>query len=146
MRRKFLRQNRDIARVNSTQSLRIRGLENECARLLSENLELRGQVLRLEKELQDNAAQRVADHALEVKAKMETQLAELSSLLASLGEPPSNRRPSEERKYAQPRPSVHRSPPLRRARQEADQELLAEQEGRLPPIYENKAYARATMK
>ncbi|KAK3397363.1 hypothetical protein B0T20DRAFT_441186 [Sordaria brevicollis] len=145
LRRKFLRQNRDIARVNSTQSLRIRGLENECARLLSENLELRSQVLRLEKELQDNAAQRVADHALEVKAKMETQLAELSSLLASLGEPLSTRRPSEERKYAQPRPSVHRSPPLRRARQEADQELLAEQEGRLPPIYENKAYARATM-
>ncbi|KAJ4419533.1 shugoshin [Neurospora sp. IMI 360204] len=145
LRRKFLRQNRDIARVNSTQSLRIRGLENECARLLSENLELRGHVLRLEKELQDNAAQRVADHALEVKAKMETQLAELSSLLASLGEPPSKRRPSEERRYAQPRPSVHRSPPLRRARQEADQELLAEQEGRLPPIYENKTYARATM-
>ncbi|EAA27390.1 hypothetical protein GE21DRAFT_3169 [Neurospora crassa] len=145
LRRKFLRQNRDIARVNSTQSLRIRGLENECARLLSENLELRGQVLRLEKELQDNAARRVADHALEVKAKMETQLAELSSLLASLGEPPSKRRLSEERRYAQPRPSVHRSPPLRRARQEADQELLAEQEGRLPPIYENKTYARATM-
>ncbi|KAK3951860.1 hypothetical protein QBC32DRAFT_261445 [Pseudoneurospora amorphoporcata] len=145
LRRKFLRQNRDIARVNSTQSLRIRGLENECARLLSENLELRSQILRLEKELQDNAAQRMADHALEIKAKMETQLAELGSMLASLGEPPSKRRPSEERRYAQHRPSVHRSPPLRRARQEADQELLAEQEGRLPPIYENKTYARATM-
>ena len=50
-----MRQNREIARINSNQSVRIRSLENECARLLSENLELRSQVLRLEKELQDDS-------------------------------------------------------------------------------------------
>ncbi len=76
MRRKFLRHNRDIARVNSNQSLRIRALENECARLLSENLDLRGQVMRLEKDLEDNSTQRIADHALEIKAKLEAQLIE----------------------------------------------------------------------
>ncbi|KAK7753538.1 hypothetical protein SLS62_004396 [Diatrype stigma] len=86
LRRKFLRQNRDIARINSTQSLRIRSLENECARMLSENLDLRGQILRLETELQDNRAQRVADHALAIKEKMEAQLLDREEILAICSE------------------------------------------------------------
>lgn len=147
LRRKFLRQNRDIARINSDQSQKIRRLENDCARLLSENLELRGQILRLEKQLENNTAQRIADHALEVKAKLEAQLSEFASLLGSLGmEPPSKRR-SLERGSAKSRPSIARSPPQRRRRDTGiDAETLAEQEGRLPPIYENKTYPRATMK
>src|SRR5512142_2417030 len=117
VRRKFLRQNRDIARVNSTQSLRIRCLENECARLLSENLDLRGQMLRLEKELEDNSAQRIADHALEIKAKMEAQLIEWGSMLASLGlEPPMKRQSPMNRKMAKPRSTLAHSPAQRRPR------------------------------
>ncbi|CAI4218132.1 unnamed protein product [Parascedosporium putredinis] len=91
LRRKLLRQNRDLARVNSTQSLKIRHLENECARMLSENLELRGQILQLEKEVENSKAQRIADHALEIKMKLEEQLAEWGSMLSGLGlEPPRN--------------------------------------------------------
>lgn len=150
MRRKFLRQNRDIARVNSNQSLRIRSLENECARLLSENLDLRGQILRLEKELENNSASRIADHALEIKARMELQLLEMGSLLESLGlEPPTKRRsPNRERKIAKPVPSLMRSPPPRRQRglSAEDQDALAMQEGRLPPIHENKSYPRQTLR
>ncbi|KAL8377757.1 hypothetical protein RB595_008443 [Gaeumannomyces hyphopodioides] len=149
LRRRFLRQNRDIARVNSNQSLRIRSLENECARLLSENLDLRGQVLRLEKELENNSASRVADHALEIKARMELQLLEMSSLLECLGhEPPTKRRSSNrERKMAKPRPSLFRSPPARRQRNLSaeEQDALAMQEGRMPPIHENKSYPRQTL-
>ncbi|AEO71355.1 uncharacterized protein THITE_2123600 [Thermothielavioides terrestris NRRL 8126] len=147
LRRKFLRQNRDIAKINSDQSQKIRRLENDCARLLSENLELRGQILRLEKQLEDNSARRIADHALEVKAKLELQLSEFAALLGTLGvEPPSKRRSSGERTLAKPRPSVATSPPRRRRRDTTvDAETLAEQEGRLPPIYENKTYPRATM-
>ncbi|KAK3321200.1 hypothetical protein B0T19DRAFT_403769 [Cercophora scortea] len=152
LRRKFLRQNRDIARINSNQSLRIRGLENECARLLSENLELRGQILRLEKEAEDSSARRIADHALEIKAKLESQLAEWGSMLAGLGmEPPAKRRSLDDgRKYAKPRlsgsGSGSRSPALRRPREApADPDALAIQEGRLAPIYENKPYPRQTM-
>ncbi|KAK4455511.1 hypothetical protein QBC34DRAFT_69408 [Podospora aff. communis PSN243] len=147
LRRKFLRQNRDLARVNSNQSNRIRTLENECARLLSENLDLRGQVMRLEKELENNAADRIADHALEIKAKMEAQLAELAAMVAGLGtEPPAKRHSPERRIPARHAPRGLKSPAQRRPRQtSADPETLAAQEGRLPPIYENKSYPRATM-
>ncbi|KAK3904605.1 hypothetical protein C8A05DRAFT_13532 [Staphylotrichum tortipilum] len=147
LRRKFLRQNRDIAKINSDQSLKIRRLENDCARLLSENLDLRGQILRLEKQLEDSSARRIADQALEVKAKLEAQLSEFAALLGGLGvEPPAKRRSSEERILAKNRRSIARSPPQRRRRDTGiDAEALAEQEGRLPPIYENKSYPRATM-
>jgi hypothetical protein len=147
VRRKFLRQNRDIAKINSDQSQKIRRLENDCARLLSENLDLRGQILRLEKQVEDNSAQRITDHALEVKAKLEVQLSEFAALLGSLGvEPPSKRRSSGNRILAKPRHNMARSPPYRRRRDTSiDAEMLAEQEGRLAPIYENKTYPRATM-
>ncbi|KAK4157486.1 hypothetical protein C8A00DRAFT_40198 [Chaetomidium leptoderma] len=147
LRRKFLRQNRDIAKINSDQSQKIRRLENDCARLLSENLDLHGQILRLEKQIEDNGARRIADHALEVKAKLEVQLSEFAALLGSLGEePPSKRRISDDRILAKPRQSMARSPPQRRRRKTVvDLDALAEQEGRLAPIYENKTYPRATM-
>ncbi|KAL2265387.1 hypothetical protein VTJ83DRAFT_6487 [Remersonia thermophila] len=150
LRRKFLRQNRDIARINSDQSQKIRRLENDCARLLSENLELRSRILRLEKQLEDGSARRIADHALEVKARLEAQLADFAALLGSLGsEPPAKRRASGEGIRARSRPSAvaHRSPPPHRRRREtpAEAEASAEQEGRLPPIFENKTYPRATM-
>ncbi|KAK0747610.1 hypothetical protein B0T21DRAFT_406218 [Apiosordaria backusii] len=149
LRRKFLRQNRDIARINSDQSQKIRRLENDCACLLSENLELRGQILRLEKQLEDNSARRIADHALEIKAKLEAQLAEFGALLGNLGvEPPAKRHSGADRRFSKSsRPSISRTPPAVRRRRETnvDAETLAAQEGRMPPIYENKSYQRATM-
>jgi len=152
VRKKFLRQNRDIARVNSNQSLRIRHLENEYARLLSENLELRARNLELEKELEqereDSSAQRIVDHALEIRTKMEAQLVQWGELLAGLGlEPPMKRRSPAGRKLAKPRSNMLRSPAQRRLRDVAkDAEAQAMQEGRLPPIYENKAYPRQTLR
>ena len=153
MRRKFLRQNRDIARVNSNQSLRIRGLENECARLLSENLELRGQVLRLEKELEDDKSQRVADHALQIKQQMEVRLVELGSLLASFGvEPPPKRlSPTASRRtdktvrlsLSSETRSPLRKPPILSP---SEAESLAVQEGRLPPIFEHKTFPRQVLR
>ncbi|KAK0674622.1 putative Shugoshin [Cercophora samala] len=149
LRRKFLRQNRDIARINSDQSQKIRRLENDCACLLSENLELRGQILRLEKQLEDNSARRIADHALEIKAKLEAQLAEFGALLGNLGvEPPAKRHSGADRRFSRSsRPSTSRTPPAIRRRRDTnvDAETLAAQEGRMPPIYENKSYQRATM-
>ncbi|KAF3025791.1 hypothetical protein E8E14_014581 [Neopestalotiopsis sp. 37M] len=149
LRRKFLRQNRDIARVNSTQSLRIRSLENECARMLSENLELRGQILRLETEIQESRSQRIADHALEIKEKMEAQLLEWGSMLASLGhEPlPRNRSPRANKRLRRD-PSLGLagagSPRFRR-RNNSDLEAAALQEGRLPPLWENRSCPRETL-
>lgn len=148
VRRKFLRQNREFAKLNANQSQRIRELENDCARMLSENLDLHGQIWRLEKELESNSAQRISDHALEVKAKMEAHLAELGSLLAGLGlEPPTKRRSPAGRKIAHAKPGLSRSPRQRKPRNGAkDSDELAIQEGRLPSIHENKMYPRATLK
>ncbi|XXG97086.1 hypothetical protein Hte_003381 [Hypoxylon texense] len=151
LRRKFLRQNRDIARVNSTQSLKIRSLENECVRLLSENLDLRGQVLRLQTELEDSKAQRIADHALEIKEKMEAQLAEWGTMLASLGHEPMPRvRSPRSPKRAKHRSSIGRTSMSEWKRRDTmssmkDLEAAAAQEGKLPPIWENKTCPRETL-
>ncbi|KAI0124921.1 hypothetical protein BJ170DRAFT_635650 [Xylariales sp. AK1849] len=147
LRRKFLRQNRDIARTNSNQSLRIRSLENECARMLSENLELRGQILRLETELQESRAQRIADHALEIKEKLEAQLLEWGAMLSSLGHEPIPRNHSPRAtKKAKIRPSLTlASSPRWRRRNTTEMEAAAQQEGRLPPLWENKPYLRETL-
>ncbi|KAI1107309.1 hypothetical protein F4804DRAFT_195214 [Jackrogersella minutella] len=151
LRRKFLRQNRDIARINSTQSLKIRSLENECVRLLSENLDLRGQILRLQTELEDSKAQKIADHALEIKEKMEAQLAEWGAMLAGLGnEPiPKSRSPRGPKK-AKHRSSIGRMSMSEWKRRDTmssmkDLEAAAAQEGRLPPIWENKPCPRETL-
>ncbi|KAI0485468.1 hypothetical protein F4859DRAFT_382924 [Xylaria cf. heliscus] len=152
LRRRFLRQNRDIARTNSTQSLKIRSLENECARLLSENLQLRSDVLRLKTELEGSHAHRVADHALQIKEKMEAQLVEWGAMLASLGhEPvPKNRSPRALKKARIERDSIGRTRISDWRRRETmtsmqDLEAAALQEGRLPPLWENKTYPRETL-
>ncbi|KAI1816412.1 hypothetical protein GGS20DRAFT_538147 [Poronia punctata] len=152
LRRKFLRQNRDIARTNSTQSLKIRSLENECARLISENLELRSHILRLKTELEGSHAQRVADHALQIKEKMEAQLVEWGAMLASLGhEPmPKNHSPRAAKKPRIQRNSSGRSGSSEWRRRETissmeDLEAAAAQQGRLPPLWENKTYPRETL-
>ncbi|KAI1822347.1 hypothetical protein F4861DRAFT_391613 [Xylaria intraflava] len=152
LRRKFLRQNRDIARTNSTQSLKIRSLENECARLLSENLQLRSEVLRLKTELEGSHAHRVADHALQIKEKMEAQLVEWGTMLASLGnEPvPKSRSPRALKKPRIQRSSIGLARVSDWRRRETmssmqDLEAAALQEGRLPPLWEDKTYPRETL-
>ncbi|KAI0974809.1 hypothetical protein F4678DRAFT_420914 [Xylaria arbuscula] len=152
LRRKFLRQNRDIARINSTQSLKIRNLENECARLLSENLQLRSDVLRLKTELEGSHAHRVAEHALQIKEKLEAQLVEWGSMLAGLGhEPlPRNRSPRALKRPRIQRDSIGRARGSEWRRRETmssmeDLEAAAVQDGRLPPLWENKTYPRETL-
>lgn len=153
VRKKFLRQNRDIARVNSAQSLRIRSLESECGRLLSDNLTLNGRILELERDLDEcREAQRIADHALDIKAKMEAQLVEWSAMLGGLGVERAAKRhaPSSPggTTVARRRASVNRSPAAKQrprdSRSSAD--MAALQEGKLPPIQENTTYPRRTMK
>lgn len=153
MRRKFLRQNRDIARVNSNQSLRIRTLESECGRLLSENLTLNGRILELEKELDESkSATRIADHALEIKAKMEAQLMEWGAMLQGLGVEPATKRQATTspggRTIARPRKSGGRSPTARQRPRDSRsaEELAAIHRNQLPPIHENKTHPRRTMR
>ncbi|KAG8160109.1 hypothetical protein KVR01_009645 [Diaporthe batatas] len=152
LRKKFLRQNRDIARVNSAQSLRIRSLESECGRLLSDNLTLNGRILELERDLEEcREAQRIADHALEIKARMEAQLEEWSAMLGGLGVERAAKRHARSSPggttVARKRTSMDRSPAAKQrprdSRSSAD--MAALHEGRLPPIQENTTYPRRTM-
>jgi len=78
----MLRQNRELAKHNNVRALRNRELENECACMLSENLELRGRIIELEKQVEDSDSRRIADHAMAIKDKLETQLTEWATILS----------------------------------------------------------------
>ncbi|KAF9771935.1 hypothetical protein IL306_010404 [Fusarium sp. DS 682] len=143
VRKKLLRQNRDLAKSNNIRALRIRELENDCACMLSENLELRGRIIELEKELEDNDTRRIADHALAIKAKLESQLTEWGTLLAGLGlEPPMKRHSPRPRKSTKARlsfSSARPSPSQRRLRD------MAREIEELGHISETKSYPRQSM-
>lgn len=144
VRKKLLRQNRDLAKSNNVRALRIRELENDCACILSENLELRSRILELERELEDNDTRRIADHALAIKEKLESQLTEWGTLLAGLGlEPPMKRHSPQIRRTAKPRlsfSSARPSPSQRRLRD------IARDIEELGHISETKSHPRMSMK
>ncbi|KAF7547938.1 hypothetical protein G7Z17_g7391 [Cylindrodendrum hubeiense] len=143
LRKKLLRQNRDLAKLNNVRALRIRELENDCACMLSENLELRGRILELERELEDNNTRRIADHALAIKEKLESQLTEWGTLLAGLGlEPPMKRHSPQVRRTTKPRlsfSSARPSPSQRRLRD------IARDIEELGHISETKSHPRMSM-
>ena len=87
-RRRLTRQNRDLAKSNNYRGLRIRELETEQTFLLSQNLTLQTRILELEHETARDGARRIAEHALQIKAKLEAQLGEWSAVLAGLGTEP----------------------------------------------------------
>ncbi|KAK0386350.1 hypothetical protein NLU13_6187 [Sarocladium strictum] len=144
LRRKLLRQNRDLAKSNNIRALRIRELENECSLMLSENLELRGRILELETQVEDNEARRIADHALSIKEKLEAQLTEWGTMLAGLGlEPPPKRHSPRARKsIIKQRMSFHSNRPSPSQRRLRD---IAREVEELGHISENKSYPRKSM-
>jgi Shugoshin N-terminal coiled-coil region len=136
-----MRQNRDIARANSTQSLRIRALENEVAKLLSDNLDLRSHILRLQNELENGKAQKAAAHAQLIKSQLENKMKEISELLGELGQTPAT-----QPKVKTTRASSSPSPAQKNWENMCSLgEAMAGQEGRLPPILEDKQYPRKTL-
>ena len=138
-----MRQNRDIARANSTQSLRIRNLENETSRLLAENLELREQILRVKNELDNSKTQFIAKTRL-TKSHLQTKLLELDALVNSLGDEPTPEKSPGVGRIAKASPS--RSLDQRNWKNMCSlSEVVAGQEGRLPPILENQTYPRRTL-
>jgi len=137
-----MRQNRDIARANSTQSLRIRNLENETSRLLAENLGLREQILRLQNEVENGKAQRVADLTGLLKSQLEAKLLELGALVAGLGDESAPKKKSP-RAGKLMRASPSTSPDQRNWKNMLN--LSEAVEGRLPPILENKLFPRRTL-
>ena len=153
LKRRFTRQNRDLARTNSAQSLRIRNLETEISRLLSENISLRETAIASQKEADRWKSQYgLGDEVRSMKERLQKQLKEVSTLVDELGGLPDKAARKEERR----KKSTHgilgdaRSPtaPDWRNKQTIAGVLsgtTGEQDGRLPPIVEDKLYPRRTL-
>ncbi|PWY66154.1 shugoshin C terminal domain protein [Aspergillus sclerotioniger CBS 115572] len=144
LKRRFVRQNREIARVNSIQSLRIRSLESEISHLLSENVSLREQVIRLSQDIERyEAARLLQDGVYDIKTRLDNKLAELNNLVADLGALP--RRLCN--KSTEKPPSADHTRSISDWRPKStDDELNVRQDenGRLPVILEDKCYPRRT--
>lgn len=81
-----MRQNREIARVNSLQSLRIQGLEAELSHLLKENAALKEQVISLTHDAEKYAAGRAFHKEIhQCKDKLAAKVSELNKLVSELG-------------------------------------------------------------
>ncbi|KAK9246102.1 hypothetical protein V1506DRAFT_536270 [Lipomyces tetrasporus] len=77
VKRRFLRQNRELARVNSSHSTRIGNLESKIASLISENLELRQQIITLEHSREQWITRKCSD----VRMKVQLKVKEIEELL-----------------------------------------------------------------
>ncbi|KAF2204773.1 hypothetical protein GQ43DRAFT_387274 [Delitschia confertaspora ATCC 74209] len=139
VKRRFLRQNRELAKTNSQQSVRIRNLETEGARLLAENLSLREQVINLQNALETQSTRPSLENINTVKDKLEAKIQELGSLVAELGQ---IRRPKA-RRESRIQTATRPSPEERQWRsglclQEVENAML-------PTIAEGKHFPRKTM-
>lgn len=144
VKRRFVRQNREIARVNSIQSLRIRSLESEVSHLLSENVSLREQSISLSQELERyEAAKMLKDGVGDIKAKLDSKLAELNTLVADLGSLPRKcgKLYQESTESAESKYSRLSNFDLRRRATESEHNA----DGKLPVILEDKCYPRKTL-
>ncbi|KAF2466987.1 uncharacterized protein BDR25DRAFT_267752 [Lindgomyces ingoldianus] len=140
VKRRFLRQNRDLAKTNSQQSIRIRNLETEGSRLLAENLSLREQVLQLQNALESQSNRPSFENIDSVKDKLEAKIQELGSLVAELGQiQKANTGPRCKSQTA----ATRRSPDERQWRSGLG--LQEVENSMLPTITEGKYYPRRTM-
>ncbi|RKF82734.1 Shugoshin [Golovinomyces cichoracearum] len=141
LKRKFIRQNRDLARVNSTQSLRIGELENEISKLLSENLSLRGQILRLQSDQENQKARRIGEQTFRLKALLESKLIEISALVGDLGQEAQQHKIPPKRRKNRCSSSIQ-SPKENWENFYSEKEAVISPDGRLPPIMEDPSHLR----
>lgn len=139
VKRRFVRQNREIARANSIQSLRIQTLEAEVSHLLQENAALREQVIALTQDMERaDAARDFRREFNSYKEKVASKLEELSTLVDDMGSMPDRFFGRNARK-----PEVRGLPQLSAPVQRMS--LQGEEDGRLPAIMEDKYFPRRTL-
>lgn len=135
VKRRFVRQNRELAKNNSTQSLRIRNLEIEVSRLLTVNLDLREQVLHLQN-TSESASATVEEHAVErVKNDLRAKIAELSGLVDGL----------DAVVLETSQLSTHDAHVVQGPWRERQPLIEAMRENQMPTIAEDKLYPRRTL-
>ncbi|KAL9111702.1 MAG: hypothetical protein Q9227_003977 [Pyrenula ochraceoflavens] len=144
LKRRFIRQNREIARVNSTQSQRIRNLETEISRLLGENIELREQAISAaQKAKKTRSSCNRCQQLKGLKENLEGKLADIHAIVGGLTVL------DRERKSISPhrrKSSIFRFPGQETvALGGAVKPVKQPTEGFLPAIVEGKRYPRQTL-
>ncbi|KAI9728734.1 MAG: hypothetical protein M1828_002840 [Chrysothrix sp. TS-e1954] len=153
LKRRFMRQNKDLARSNSLQSLKIRSLECEIAALLSENASLHQTIINLSTELEDSRTRSPMSQEIEKMYRLlDGKAREFGSLIEILGELGKKgakrdaRRKSQMIEQGRGAVAARRSPEQRNWRNERSLgEVLQHQEGKLPTINEDKTFPRRTL-
>ncbi|KAL9091680.1 MAG: hypothetical protein Q9165_004756 [Trypethelium subeluteriae] len=139
LKRRFLRQNRELAKTNSSQSLRISALETETSRLLAENVALREDIIHLQSQVEESQSVSPASFA-EIKDNLVSKIGELNALVTDLGKlqrgPRGKRVSTGVAEPSEQRSQLTRPPRL---------DIGADQEGRLPAIDENTCYPRQSI-
>jgi hypothetical protein len=140
VKRRFIRQNRELAKNNSTQSLRIRSLEIEVSRLLQTNLELREELLRARNAEHDARRQGTTEGVRWFKEEMMAKLRELSGIVEGIEED-KQQRVDESQEREERRTSVLSQMEFR------ERQPLAElmRECQMPTIDEDKIHQRRTL-
>ena len=139
VKRRFIRQNRDLARNNSNQSLRIRSLELEVSRLLADNLELRERAFRIESDLsaaRDNVS---GDAVRRLRDDLQAKIAELSGIVGGLDDAVGQKDGGLETTQTRERKPIEG--------QWRERQTLTEamRDSQMPTIAEDKQYPRTTL-
>ncbi|KIW14690.1 hypothetical protein PV08_07474 [Exophiala spinifera] len=147
LKRRFIRQNREIARVNSTQSQRIRNMETEISRLVAENVSLREQAIAAKAEADRwRKVNFVSQDVMDMKDRLQNKVNEMAMLLIEMGDLPEKAARKTRRKSRTPTESLAEQEwKYRQSIREATALEKDAQEGRLPVIMEDKQYPRRTL-
>ena len=135
-------------RANSAQSIRIRSLECETSRLLSENITLREHNIQLQRQLESTGNRpSVTDRLNQIRNQLEAKLTELGGLVYELGTVDKKSRRSSAIQSGRPDGQIPKKSPDQRNWKNAFtlSDITGHQEGRLPPILEDKLYPRRTL-
>ena len=140
VKRRFIRQNRELAKNNSSQSLRIRSLEIEVSRLLQTNLELREELLRARNAEHDARRQSNKEGVRGFKEEMMAKLRELSGIVEGIEEP-------KEEKFDETAEREERRMSVLSQMEFRERQSLAElmRDCQMPTIDENKMHPRRTL-
>ncbi|EFQ98937.1 shugoshin C terminal domain-containing protein [Nannizzia gypsea CBS 118893] len=145
LKRRFIRQNREIARANSVQSIRIRTLEAEVSHLLAENITLREGIISANNELEQyRSGTHFEKRINSLRERFESGLGELSALVKNLNKLPSqfceNSAPALKGDPPEKEEETKRITPRNRLRLSEDNALL-DDGSYMPAIPEDRAYA-----
>ena len=140
VKRRFIRQNRDLAKANSTQSLRIRSLELENSRLLGDNLQLRERNLQLQRLCENTRARASGEAIRKIRDELQAKFSELSGFVVGLADFHQDDW-SDEKSLSKERIL---SPSVRQYRERLPLPELM-RDSQMPTIQENKFYPRRTL-